>query len=346
MKQLTCLFVLFLALPATAQNGAPAAVIWHDRGDPMAMNLLSGPGGAERDPGTDFTFIKESTDGTSPKFVVADEHGVTWKVKLGEEVQSETAAARLLWAAGYSVDEDFYRSSIVVRGLGSLSRGNEFISGGNTVAAVRLERSKGDDASIAWSWYDNPFIGTREFNGLRVMMALINNWDLKDVNNGTSAAADGGRLYVITDLGATFGRTGGTLRRSKADLEHYAGAPFIDKVTATSVDFRLRSRPMFLSVFHVGYYRERSRMESIVKDVPIADARWIGDRLGALTDTQVADCFRAAGFSADDVAGYTRVVLHRIAALKSLGGVPAGPADRPATRESRPDVSPSRVASF
>ena len=46
-----------------------------------------------------------------------DERGTKWKVKLGEEAKTETAAARLLWAAGYLVDEDYYRPSIRVAGM-------------------------------------------------------------------------------------------------------------------------------------------------------------------------------------------------------------------------------------
>ena len=67
------------------------------------------------------------------------------------------------------------------------------MSAGDTVTGARLERDSGSQDSTTWDWYDNPFVGTREFNGLRVMMALVNNWDLKDVNNaasGPAAAAD------------------------------------------------------------------------------------------------------------------------------------------------------------
>ena len=41
----------------------------------------------------------------------------------------------------------------------------------------------GEEKVGIWRWKDNPFTGRREFNGLRVMMAVMNNWDLKDVNN-------------------------------------------------------------------------------------------------------------------------------------------------------------------
>ena len=36
-------------------------------------------------------------------------------------------------------------------------------------------------------------------------------------------------------------------------------------------------------------------MESVVKGIPIADARWIGNRLGKLSAKQIGDSFRAAG---------------------------------------------------
>jgi hypothetical protein len=75
-------------------------------------------------------------------------------------------------------------------------------------------------------------------------------------------------------------------------------------------------------------------MESVVKRVPIADARWIGDRLGELSASQIGDAFRAAGFPPGDVAAYTEVIVRRIAALERLGdGVPAPPA--PAITEAR-----------
>ena len=66
-------------------------------------------------------------------------------------------------------------------------------------------------------------------------------------------------------------------------------------------------------------------MESVVKRIPIADARWIGDRLGRLSAAQIRDCFRAAGFSSADVEGYTQIVTQRITALKQLGDGAAAP---------------------
>ena len=47
--------VLLLTTARRSPGGRAAAVIWHDRGDAAAMNLLTGPGGPEREPGTDFS---------------------------------------------------------------------------------------------------------------------------------------------------------------------------------------------------------------------------------------------------------------------------------------------------
>ena len=293
-------------------------MIWHDRGDIAALDLVGGPGGKDREPGVDFTFLKESDGGTSPKFDVQDEHGTRWKVKVGEEAKSETAATRLLWAAGYLVDEDYYRPRIHVRGLPRLARGQEFVSAGDIVNGVRLERDSGSQDSKIWDWYDNPFVGTREFNGLRVMMALVNNWDLKAINNAATGLATGQGQYGITDLGATLGRTGNSLTRSKGVLKDYAESGFIDKVTPAYVDFGMHSRPFFVSLVNFRNYRFRTRMEGVVKRIPIADARWLGDQLGRLSPEQIRDCFRAAGFSSGDVDAYTQIVTQRIAALEGL----------------------------
>ena len=159
-------------------------VCGRDRGDIASLNLLYGAGGKEHQPAGKFTFVKEDKQGTSPKFEVVDEQGVRWKVKLGEETKSETAASRLVWAAGYFTDEDYYLPELRVEKMPKLCRGREFVSADGVVRGARLERSvKGQKKTGNWSWFKNPFVGTKELNGLRVMMALINNWDLKEINN-------------------------------------------------------------------------------------------------------------------------------------------------------------------
>ena len=262
---LTSIITLLLVLPVFAHDGrnnANGALMWQERGDMSELNLLEGPGGKDHQPGKNFRFIKESTSGSAPKFQVEDENGVRWKVKLGPETKPETAAARLMWAVGYFVDEDYYRPEIRVQDMKPLARGQNYVSASGVVTGVRLERQgrsdgrsdKGadrgeDNGSEHWSWYDNSLVGTREFNGLRVMMALINNWDLKPLNNAISIGDGAQARYVVTDLGASFGRTGDSFARSKGNVKDYAETEFVEKATPSYVNFVMRSRPYFLTIF-------------------------------------------------------------------------------------------------
>jgi hypothetical protein len=309
-----------LALPVFAQRAGTAAVLWRDRGEVAGLNLLDGSGGKARAPGSNFKFVEESKGGTAAKFYIEDENGARWKVKLGPEAKPETAATRLVWAAGYFADEDYYRPEIRVRGMKPLSRGKKYISDGGLVREARLERSDvGGSKSKEWSWYETRVAGTREFNGLRVMMALINNWDLKADNNSVHGQGDEGACYFVSDLGATFGRTGSSSTRSKGVLNDYVQSKFVKKVTSDHVDLVMHSRPFFLLyIFRHDYYSRRARMESVTKNVPLADARWLGNLLGRFSNDQIGDCFRAGGFSSAEVAGYTRVVTQRIDTLKKL----------------------------
>ncbi|PYU02782.1 MAG: hypothetical protein DMG34_15150 [Acidobacteria bacterium] len=199
------------------------AVLWRDPGDISARNLFYGAGGREDapDPRGTFIFDKEDMEGTSPKFNVKDANGVEWRVKLGAEPQCETAATRLLWAAGYFVDEDYYLPELRVEGLPKLRRGRKFVTEGGIVHRARLKRKTHGIKKIGnWDWFQNPFVSSKELNGLRVMMVLMNNWDLKEINNAIDVV-DGEQRYVVSDLGASFGKTGNSITRSKGDLKGY-----------------------------------------------------------------------------------------------------------------------------
>jgi len=321
---------LMLSAPLTAQkkdktkekgNAANLpGVVWRDPGDVASLNLLYGAGGKEHapDPNGKFTFVKEDAQGTSPKFDVTDDQGVHWKVKLGQEPQSETAATRLLWAAGYFVDEDYYLAEFKVTSMPKLHRGGKFVSADGTVHRARLERkSKEMEELGTWDWFANPLQGKREFNGLRVMMSLVNDWDISTNNNSIYEIGDE-RRYVVSDLGASLGKTGNNFTRSKSSPRDYARSKFIKKSNSEFVDFVMHSRPFFLSVINIPNYRARTRMEQIAKHIPRDDAKWLGQRLSQLSEEQVSDCFRAAGYTPEEIAIYTQAVRKRIAELNAL----------------------------
>jgi hypothetical protein len=56
----------------------------------------------------------------------------------------------------------------------------------------------------------------------------------------------------------------------------------------------------------------------IGKQVPRADARWMGDLLARLSPEQIRDAFRAAGYSPEETEGFAQVVERRIKELTAL----------------------------
>lgn len=295
-------------------------VIWRDPGDAASLNLFYGAGGKQHapDPNGTFTFVKEDMQATSPKFDIKDVQGVQWKVKLGQEPGSETAATRFLWAAGYFVDEDYYVARLKVRRMPRLHRGENFVSADGTIRRARLERRSTEVKKVGpWDWFENPFLGTRELNGLRVMMSLVNNWDLAQANNAINTIG-GERRYVVADVGASFGNTGNSFTRSKSAPKEYADSTFVENATPDFIDFVLHSRPFFLSALNVSNYRDRTRMEQVAKHIPRADAKWLGDRLSMLSEAQIRDGFRAGGYTQRDIVIYTKAMRRRIAELGAL----------------------------
>jgi hypothetical protein len=301
------------------------AVLWQDPGDIASRNLLHGPGG-NLPPQGPFTFVEEDMDGTSPKFDVLDRNGATWKVKLGPEARPETAATRLLWAVGYFADENYFLAEADVRNMPiKLRRGSEFIREGTTVLNGRWERARTGSNAEPWKWKENPFRGEREFNGLRVMAVLLNHWDLKDTNNVMVQKEDGSgsgsqQVYLLSDVGATFGSTGSRwpANAPRGDLEAYGESRFITNVTPEYVDFQTPTRPLFAKLMMIPLLFPNFQTGWIGREIPREDVRWIADLLSQLSPTQLRDAFRAAGYSPEEVEGFAQVLETRIAALSEL----------------------------
>ena len=298
-------------------------ILWLQPADIASRNLFYGPGGEKDAPHSTFTFIKEDLSGTNPKLVVRDENGVKWKVKLGVEARPETAATRLVWAVGYSANDDYFLPELRVQGLPAhLHRGQNLVRPDGLIENARLKRYVEGEKKIGeWRWRENPFSGTRELNGLRVMMALINNWDLKDANNSVyDEKGSKEQVYLVSDLGASFGTTGRswTATMGKGNLGSYKRSKFIGKVTPEYVDFDVPTRPAVIILFKPMDFIERLEMHWIGKHIPRADVEWIGGLLAQLSPAQIQDAFRAAGYRPAEVREFSNVVEDRIAALNDL----------------------------
>ncbi|HEX5435349.1 MAG TPA: hypothetical protein VFY05_14010 [Candidatus Angelobacter sp.] len=266
-------------------------------------------------------FLTEDSRGHNSKLYLEDARGEKWTAKLGIESQPETVASRLLWAVGYFTNESYYFARLQVAGLPThLRRGQGHVAAPGVLEGVRMQRHLGKQEKPAWNWKHNPFVGTREFNGLRVMMALISNWDLKDENNAVYLDDKNGEHWMVSDVGTAFGASGVryTEHGSKNNLKSYRASRFIAKVTPAYVDFDFPHRPPLLFIFVLPTYVHQMRLQWIGHHIPRADAKWLGSLLGQLSTRQIQDAFRAAGYSQDQIAGFTQALQARIAALNNL----------------------------
>jgi hypothetical protein len=308
-----------------SKDSSARSIIWSDPGNITGRNLYFGAGSQELAPVGPFSFVEEDKSGESPKFVVRDERGEEWTVKLGPEAQSETVSTRLVWAVGYFAEEAYYFDETRINGLPRLSRGQDYVSG-DTVRGARFEpKRQGMKRGPTWSWHNNPFENTRELSGLKVLMILLNNFDARSGNNriiyvngpsGTQAR------YYVTDLGATLGRAGGLGgTRTKNDLVDFLSTKFVLGVEDGSVEFDYDTRPSglgHLSVLHPVYYRGEVKKEQAMRGIPVAHARWIGSLLSQLSDEQLRDAFRAAGYSEGIRESYVGTLRERINQLTQL----------------------------
>ncbi|MBZ5491692.1 MAG: hypothetical protein LAO76_12250 [Acidobacteriia bacterium] len=273
--------------------GSAPAVLWREPVDIKTRDLFYGQGGPDHMPNGKLTFIEEKFNGVNPKFDVRDESGIRWGVKMGNEAKPETAATRLIWAVGYFTNEDYYLPELKVGDL-ALTRGQNRIKN-SKIDGVRLKRhNKGEHQVADWSWDKNPFVGTKELDGLKIMMEIICNTDLKTVQQHVYDVKGVEQRYVAADVGGSFGKAGKGFMRTKGKLSDYQALPLIKNAGPEYIDF-----------WHF-------------KHIPRANAIWIGGYLTQLSDQQLRDAFRAGGFSDAEIDGFSRKVRDKINELVSL----------------------------
>jgi hypothetical protein len=300
-----------------------AHVIWRDPGDVATLDLAAGPGGAGGRPEPPFRFVEEHLGGSQPCISVTDARGRRWRVKWGEEVNSETFAVRLAWACGYFAETTWFLPEGTIEGATGLARAGTCLDEQHRFTAARFEL---DDPSVkklfeehSWAWNDNPFLGARELQGLKVLNMLLSNWDTKDrrdVARGSNTAIFEHRTprgreaqYLISDWGGSMGSWGANIMtRARWDAAAFeAQTPqFVVSVEDGVVKF--------------GYSGQRT--EDIATGITVADVQWLCGRLARITDAQIAAALEASGASARERDIFCRALRDRISQL-SRAGAPA-----------------------
>jgi len=279
------------------------AELWVEPEDIEKRNLFDGPGGAalRPKPGATYPFLSKDTKWYSWGWKVKDAAGMEWNAKYGPEAQSEVVASRLLWAVGYHQPPTYYVE------YWSLTGSDE--DGPKTPCRFRPDLP-GRKKAGEWSWYRNPFVGTRPFGGLITLMRMVNNWDLLDRNNivyELDEPLEGARRwYVVKDVGASLGKTSGlgvlSHQGTKNNVEDFEKQDFIKGVDGDRVRFD------DAGILHRDLY----------KSVTVADVRWICERLNRLTPEQWKDAFRAARYPDDVADRFIRKFQEKIAYGMSL----------------------------
>jgi len=293
--------------------------IWREPTDDDLSNLRFGPGGRDGIPVPPFHFVREHLQGSQPCVAVRDARNRLWRVKWGHEARPEAFAVRVAWALGYFAEVTHFVPAGVIEGAKGLSRARSCIADDGTFAEARFEL---EDRTVrmlfdehSWSWDDNPFVGTRQLDGLKIVNMLLSNWDTKDrrdVSRGSNTAIFEHRIsrwkrearYLITDWGGAMGRWGSNVvSRGRWDVEGFEAQTkdFVTGVVDGQVTF--------------GYAGQRTA--EIARGITIEHGRWFCRYASRLTEPAVRDALFVCGATDEEAVRFARALIARIAQLSS-----------------------------
>lgn len=285
--------------PPTAEQ---LAQLWVEPKKPRDLYWGIGGKSLSPDPDVPYTVIEIKQTGFSRGYTVTGPDEREWSVKFPPEAPTEVVASRIHWAVGYHQPPIYYVPRWTAENATSP---NPQLPARFREKSPKLQGIELDDDG-SWSFYQNPFVNTRELKGLLVLQAMLGNSDLKDDNNALykleEAVEGASTWYVARDLGHTFGRTG-VLGAPRGDIDVFEETPFITGMANGRVKFDWRGRHDVL-------------FESITP----ADVRWICGRLQRLSDAQWQEAFRAGGYPKSDADRFIRRLKQKIAEGLALKG--------------------------
>jgi hypothetical protein len=301
-------------------------VIWRDPGDVARVDMVNGPGGSHAAPAGPFRFVEEHLTGSQPCVAVRDVRNRLWRVKWGNEVRSENFAVRFVSACGYFAETTFFVAQGTIQGAEGLQRARACIGEDCRFEDARFEL---EDPAVrkmfeehSWAWNDNPFLGTAQLNGLKVLVMLLADWDTKDrrdVARGSNTAIFEHRVsrwrrearYLITDWGGSMGRWGNNVvTRGRWDPAGFAAQTpqFVTGVADGLVRF--------------GYSGQRTA--DVSGGIRVTDVRWLNQYLGRITDEQLRAALVASGAGPEETESFARSLRDRISQLAQVDSPGAG----------------------
>ena len=285
--------------PPEAQPSAPVpgAMLSVQPSDLARRDLYYGPWGRERapDPKATYTFVELKHTGVNPVMTVRDPQGREWSVKqaypggMDFEGPVEVALSRLLSAVGYRQPPVYYLPTFTLKD----DWGTHTEPGGRFRLDEKTLKSAG-----SWSWQENPFIGTRPYHGLLVLMMMFNATDLKNSNNSLYEYRNGDLVeqwYVARDIGSALGDWSRIAPR-KGHAATFERQPFIIGVSNRYVDFA-----------YDGWYQK------LVRDrITPEDVAWASNLLAQLSARQWRDAFSAGGYEPQVADRFIRTLQKKV----------------------------------
>jgi hypothetical protein len=275
----------------------PGATLWQTPTDLSTRDLYYGPWGARNapDPNAVYTFVEHKHSGVNPGMTVIDSQGREWSVKQGypsgldDEGPVEVALSRVLSAIGYYQPPVYYLPSFTLK--------NDWGTRTEPGGRFRLKEETLEDIG-PWRWEDNPFVGTKPYQGLLVLLMMFNSTDLKNSNNTLYERRNGDhveRWYVVRDIGAALGDTNRFAPR-KNHPDTFERYPFV-----------LDVRNGYVDLAYDGWYQALVR-ERITPD----DVAWASDLLARLSERQWRDAFRAGGYDPQVANRFIRKLREKV----------------------------------
>lgn len=169
-------------MPIDPPDPPNVAELWERPDDLAVRDLFNGPWGEEHapDPRGTYTFVETKTGGINPGMTVRDRERREWKIKQaptdgrGAEGPIEVVLSRVLAAVGYHQPPVYFLKSFRLDD----DAGTRVEAGGRFRLKVKRLKDRGE-----WSWQENPFVGTKPYQGLLVILLMFNSSDLKNSNN-------------------------------------------------------------------------------------------------------------------------------------------------------------------
>ena len=272
---------------------------WDEPRDVGSRDTFDGPWGRKYAPAATalYTFLHGKVQGASPGMTVTDPEGRKWSIKQSAEGPVEVMHSRVLSALGYHQPPVYFLPSFSLRD----DKGTRQERGGRFRPTIPELEELGD-----WSWQQNPFVGTKPYQGLLVILLMFGSNDLKNSNNSLYAfrRPDGTteRLYVVRDIGNALGNTA-RYDSTKNDPGVFERQPFIGGAENGFVVFPY-------SGWHQELFRGR---------ITPADAAWAGDLIARLSDAQWDAAFSAGGYDPAVAARFKAALSSRIGQIRDAG---------------------------